>query len=153
MNTTHPQIPALEFSFITDGIYIGTNHCCQVHFDEQLLSKGITTNISLEGERVDVPFGVEYSVWIPTKDHDAPSPDQLELGVSTLEKLVALGKKVYVHCMNGHGRAPTLVAAYLVREGKSPEQAVELIRTKRPVIHLEDTQRAALEAFYQKQLK
>ena len=56
-------------------------------------------------------------------------------------------KKVYVHCQNGHGRAPTLVAAYFIKQGKQVEDAVNLIKDKRPAIHLEEVQKQALEEF------
>lgn len=150
MHKDHPQIPILEYNYITDGIYIGTNQCCQTHFDEELKKLGITSDISLEEERLDAPFGVDFYVWIPVKNHTSPAPNQLEFGVLTLEKLVAMGKKVYVHCKNGHGRAPTLVAAYLIRKGKSPEEAEAFIKSKRPTMHLEEVQREALKSFSRK---
>ncbi|OHB18360.1 MAG: hypothetical protein A2666_02950 [Parcubacteria group bacterium RIFCSPHIGHO2_01_FULL_47_10b] len=143
----HAQIKKLEYNYITDGIYIGTNQCCQTHFDEKLTKEGITADISLEEDRIDAPFGVEFYVWIPVKNHVSPTPDQLEFGVSVLEKLVSLGRKIYVHCKNGHGRAPTLVAAYLVKNGKTPQEAEEYIRQRRPTIHLENVQRQALINF------
>ena len=138
---------ALDYNHIVDGIYIGTNQCCQTHFDEVLLREGIVADISLEEERVDAPFGVTFFVWIPVRDHMPPTPDQFELGVSALERIIAMGKRVYVHCKNGHGRAPTLVVAYLVKKGKSPEEAFAFIRTKRPSVHLHEPQRAALQQF------
>lgn len=143
----HPQIKQLEYSYITDGIYIGTNQCCQTHFDERLKKEGIVADISLEEERIDTPFGLEFYVWIPIKNHTAPTQDQLDFGVSILEKLVSAGKKVYVHCQNGHGRAPTMVAAYLIRKGKSVDEAIDFIKKKRPAIHLEKTQKEALTKF------
>lgn len=143
----HPQNKKLDYNYITDGIYVGTNQCCQTHFDEELKKLGITADISLEEERLDAPFGVDFYVWIPVKNHLPPTHDQFDLGVTTLEKLVAMGKKVYVHCKNGHGRAPTLVSAYLIRKGKSPEEAEAFIRSKRPTVHLEETQREALRDF------
>lgn len=146
---THPQ-NKLDFAYIADGIYIGTNQCCQTHFDENLINKGITADISLEEERIDAPFGVEFYVWIPVKNHMPPAPDQLEFGVSVLEKLVSMREKVYVHCKNGHGRAPTLVMAYLVKNGKTPEDAEAFVKTKRPQIHLEEVQREALRNFSKK---
>lgn len=145
----HPQ-NKLDFNFITDGIYIGTNQCCQTHFDERLIKDGVTADISLEEERIDAPFGVEFYIWIPVKNYAAPTRDQLELGVSVLEQLVKMNKKVYVHCKNGHGRAPTLVAAYLIKKGKSPEEAEAFIKSKRPTIHLEEVQRQALRDFSHK---
>lgn len=147
MHKDHSQIPILDYNYITDGIYIGTNQCCQTHFDEELKQLGITADISLEEERLDAPFGVDFYIWIPVKNHAAPASDQLEFGVATLEKLVAMGKKIYVHCKNGHGRAPTLVAAYMIRKGKSSEEAEAFIKPKRQTMHLEEVQREALRDF------
>lgn len=148
--SSHPQIPILEYNYITDGIYIGTNQCCQTHFDEKLKNEGIEADISLEEERVDTPFGVDFYVWIPVKDHAAPTQEQLDFGVSVLEKLVAMKKKIYVHCQNGHGRAPTIVAAYLIKKGKSEDEATNFIKEKRPTIHLEKIQKESLIEFSKK---
>ncbi|MBI2020660.1 dual specificity protein phosphatase family protein [Candidatus Daviesbacteria bacterium] len=150
-NLDHPATKTLEFDYITSGIYIGTNQCCQTHFDEKLKKEGITADISLEEERMDAPFGVDFYVWIPVKNRTAPTQDQLNFGVSTLENLISLKKKIYVHCQNGHGRAPTLVAAYLISQGKSSTEAVEFIKSKRPAIHLEEVQASALETFFNRQ--
>lgn len=150
---SHPSTKQLEYDYITDGIYIGTNLCCQTHFDEKLRREGIEADISLEEERVDAPFGVAFYVWIPIKNHTAPTQEQLDFGVSVLEKLVAMGKKVYIHCQNGHGRAPTMVAAYLIKQGKSVDKAVEFIKNKRPAIHLEDVQKTSLIEFSQSLIK
>ena len=112
-----------------------------------MLKRGITAGISLEEERIDATFGVEFYVWIPVKDRTAPSQEALEFGVAVLQKLIALGNKVYVHCKNGHGRAPTLVAAYLVAQGRGVEEAIGIIKKQRPPIHLEPTQKEALIMF------
>lgn len=141
------QHPELDFNYITDGIYIGTNQCCQTHFDERLKKEGITADISLEEDRLDAPFGVDFYVWIPVINHTPPTPDQLEFGISILDKLISMGKKIYVHCKNGHGRAPTLVAAYLISKGQSPESAEAFVKSKRFSIHFEEAQRQALLDF------
>jgi len=147
MEIDHAQIKELEYNEITDGIYIGTNQCCQTHFDEKLKQQNITADISLEEDRLDAPFGVDFYIWMPVQNHTAPKHEQLEFGVSVLEKLISMGKKVYVHCKNGHGRAPTLVAAYLIKHGRSPAEAEAFIKLKRPTMHMEDAQRQALENF------
>lgn len=147
MNNEHLKIKEIDYNYITDGIYIGTNQCCQTHFEEKLIKEGIIADISLEEERVDAPFGVKFYTWLPVKDQTPPMPDQLEFGVSAIERLVAMGKKIYIHCKNGHGRAPTLVAAYLIRRGRSPEETEVFIKSKRPSIHLQDSQLVALRNF------
>jgi protein-tyrosine phosphatase len=143
----HPDTPVFEYNEIIDGIYIGTNQCCQVHFDKELLAKGITADISLEKERLDAPFGVESFLWLPTPDEFPSSVDQLTLGVRMISQLIGQGKKVYVHCKNGHGRAPTLVAAYLVSRGQTAKEAFVFLKQKRPSIHLHKAQEEAIENF------
>lgn len=143
----HPRIKTLEYNYIADGIYIGNNQCCQIHFDKKLKKEGITADFSLEEERVDAPFGVKFYIWIPVKNHTAPTQEQLDFGVSVLEKLIFMKKKIYVHCQNGHGRASTLVAAYLIKQGKSPDEAMVFIKAKRTSIHLRDSQKKALVKF------
>jgi atypical dual specificity phosphatase len=140
----------IDYSNIIDGIYIGTNQCCQTHFDEELKNAGIDADISLEESRVDAPFGVSFYLWLPTKDQSAPTVEQLEFGVSAIENLVAKKTMIYVHCKNGHGRAPTLVAAYLIKKGKTLDEAIDFIKSKRPAVHLQEVQMEALKTFASK---
>lgn len=141
----------IDYNHIADGIYIGTNQCCQMHFDDSLKNKeGITADISLEQDKLDAPFGVEFYLWMPVADHTAPNPDQLILGALALEQFVAMGRKVYVHCKNGHGRAPTLVAAYLIFNDYKVQEAMSLIKKMRPATHFQDAQIKALEEFKKK---
>src|SRR5512143_1560683 len=129
-----------DYSQIDEMVYIGTNMCCQFGFDRELLSKGVSADISVEGEKIDAPTGVEFFLWLPTPDHTAPTPEALEQGTQAIRLLLSQGKKIYLHCQNGHGRAPTLYAAYLIACGMSVEDAIGAIRTKRPSIHLEPAQ-------------
>lgn len=146
--TKHPDHPSFGYDEIIDGIYLGTNVCCRRHFDERLLKRGITVDISLEEERLDSPYGVTTYLWLPVKDNQALSHEQFELGVRLLKSCVTLGLKVYVHCTFGHGRSPTLVAAYLIRAKKmTPSEAEAFIQARRPGVHLTLVQREALEGF------
>lgn len=137
----------LDYSQITEYIYIGNNMCCQQHFLKELLKKGIQADISLEEKRLDSPFGVKYYLWLPVKDHYSPDQDQFKLGAAALQKLTELRKKVYIHCEKGHSRAPTLVAAYFISEGMSFEESFNLLKSKRPAVHLNEMQIAGLKKF------
>lgn len=135
-----------EYSKITDCIYIGTNRCCQKKmFIKELLKEGIEADISLEEIRIDAPFGVKYYLWLPVKDHTAPTPLQFKIGVITIDQLVKAKKKVYIHCEKGHGRAPTLVAAYLMAQGVELDEAIDFLRSKRPGVYIHPKQRSALK--------
>lgn len=57
---------------------------------------------------------------------------------------------VYVHCKAGRTRSATLVGCYLMlRNGWSPEQAVDHMRGCRPHILIHNAQWKALREFYQ----
>ena len=136
-----------EYSQITKYIYIGNNMCCQEHFSKELLKKEVKADISLEEKRLDYPFGVEFYLWMPVKEHYPPTQDQFKLGAAVLKKLIELKKKVYIHCEKGHVRAPTLTAAYFISQGMSLKEALNLLKLKRPVIHLNTRQITGLKKF------
>ena len=130
-----------DYSEITNGIFIGTNMCCQFGFDHELSSKGVTADISLEEIKVDAPYGVKYFLWLPTKDETPPAKDQLDLGIEAIDFFLKRKIKIYIHCQKGHGRAPTLFLAYLiVKKGINFEDAFNLLHDKRPAIHLSASQ-------------
>jgi hypothetical protein len=135
----HTQtLTGLNYDYIADGIFIGTNQCCTTGLSEVLKKEGITCDISLEGEALDAPYGVEAYVWIPTIDHFAPTIDQVNFGVEALKKLVAEKKKIYIHCKNGHGRSSTLMSAYLMRTRNLPyEEAFAIVKAGRPGAHMQ----------------
>jgi protein-tyrosine phosphatase len=136
-----------DYNKITPLIYLGTNFCCVMHFKEELLKKGIKGDISMEGEKIDKPVGVDYFLWLPTKDHTAPTLKQLLTGVKTIDALIKQKVKIYIHCKNGHGRAPTMLVAYFIYTGMKVDQAIEVIAEKRPEIHLAAVQKKQLQKF------
>jgi protein-tyrosine phosphatase len=141
-----------DYDQIDENVFLGTNMCCQLGFDKELLTKNVRADISLESDRVDAPNGVDYFLWLPTIDHESPSLDKLILGVETLDFLIKRNIKVYIHCRNGHGRAPTLFAAYLIKNGMKVLDAINYLKSKRPTIHLTKNQISGLKS-YQKSLK
>ncbi|MDA1038416.1 MAG: dual specificity protein phosphatase family protein [bacterium] len=143
---------SMNYSKVTDSLYLGTNFCCQTHFDEGLMKLGVTIDVSLEAERIDSPQGVEAYLWLPTEDHMAPTQHMLSIGAKFMKNVLDAGDKVYIHCKNGHGRAPTMTAAYFIQEGKSLDEAIEIIKSARPEIHIEDVQEDALKIFEQNYL-
>lgn len=137
----------MDYSQIEAQVYIGTNACCMHHFKIELPDKGVTCDISLEGESLDQPFGVDCFLWLPTKDHTAPSLHSVLTGAAALDEMLREGRKVYLHCKNGHGRAPTFYTAYLMlKRHMSFEQAWNVVKTSRPEAHLDPSQVAFLRS-------
>lgn len=139
---------SFDYDKITEEIYLGTNMCCQAGYARELLDKDIKADISVEGERLDNPYGVDYFLWLPVADTYPPSPTQFELGVRTIDFFVKHKMPVYVHCKNGHGRAPTLIIAYLITTGMGVDEAINAVKERRRVIHPNGRQVQALVNFH-----
>lgn len=137
-----------EYNQIDDYIFIGTTICCQKHQDE-LLKLGIATDIDLQEEKQDHPAGVKAFLWLSTADFTAPSKAQLDMGAHFLRHAVKHKIKCYVHCNTGQGRAPTLVAAYYILTGLTPDQAIKKIKQRRPKAQPNQQQIQALVDYYQ----
>jgi atypical dual specificity phosphatase len=69
---------------------------------------------------------------LPVQNSDPPSPRQLEQGVAAISEALARGTRVAVHCAAGLGRTGTLLAAYLVSQGSSADEAIARVRAVRP---------------------
>lgn len=145
-----------DYSKITENIYIGSDFCkggvCLIHGEEfKQLGVGFEINLSRENNELP-PKDMEIGyLWLPVVDGYSPTQLQLDIGTSAMHEAIKDGKKVYVHCKNGHGRSPTLVTAYLVRfEKKSAEDAEALICEKRSEVHIEDVQRSELSKFQER---
>ncbi|MGA2910532.1 MAG: dual specificity protein phosphatase family protein [Candidatus Microgenomates bacterium] len=144
-----------DYSQITDQIFIGSDLCkglsCPIHGPE-FEKLGILVELNLSVEKKETPpDGIDIYAWIPVADKHAPSPEQLDIGTSIINEAVMNGKRIYIHCKNGHGRAPTMVAAYFIRfQGKIVDEAVAMILHHRNEVHLEFDQREALGKFEEK---
>lgn len=136
-----------DYDQIDDRVFLGSNMCCQIGFHRELLTKNVRADISLEETRVDEPNGVDYFLWLPTKDHTAPTPDQLLLGTQTIDFFVEKKIGVYIHCEHGHGRAPTLYLAFLISKGMRLAEAMEVVRAKRPSMYIHEAQMQSLREF------
>jgi len=117
---------------------------------EEFKKLGIGFEVNLSQENNELPpkeMEIGYT-WLPVTDGFAPTQEQLEMGTCLIDTVINIGKNVFVHCKNGHGRSPTLVAAYLMRfKGYKLEDAINLIKEKRGEVHIEEDQIEALRKF------
>jgi predicted protein tyrosine phosphatase len=115
----------------------------------ELAARGITAVVNLRTEFDDAAAGIapQRYLHLPTVDDSPPALEQLRRGADFIAEEIARGGAVYVHCGAGVGRAPTLVAAYLVSAGLTPAEAWARIRAVRPFIRIKPEQAAQIERF------
>ena len=63
-------------------------------------------------------------VRFPIGDFGLPTPQQMNSILDTIDKTLQEGRKIYLHCWGGIGRTGTTVGCYLVRKGKTGEEAL-----------------------------
>jgi len=141
-----------DYDRIEEFIWLGSDLCnpfvCNLHADE-FKKIGVLVEISLTAEKKDTPpDNIEHYSWIPVVDDTPPNIYQLDAGTSIIHQAVLDRKPVYVHCQHGHGRSPTLVAAYYVRyRNMSARDALLYVKSRRPEIHPTRSQVEALEKY------
>jgi len=60
----------------------------------------------------------------PIRDFGLPTPEQMLSILDMIDAELQAGKKIYLHCWGGIGRTGTTVGCYLVRGGKTGEDAL-----------------------------
>jgi len=133
---------------VTDQLYVGGELGPR---DWDALSKeGITVVVNLQQEQQDYFHDkerIESYLWLPAPDQLAPTIEQLALGVHFIRAALAAGKRVFVHCKAGQGRAPLLCACYLVSMGDTPMAAMSKVQEARPSTMLTPEQGTRLREF------
>jgi len=139
--------PIRRVSEIVPGLHLGGQY--RRYGWPSLKGRGITAVVNMRIEWDDRALGIapERYLYLPTVDDEAPSLEHLRLGSEFIAEELERGGGVYVHCGSGIGRAATLVAAYLVTCGRSPEEAWAEIRRVRPFVRPSAVQIEQLEAF------
>ena len=79
-------------------------------------------------------------------DGHIPTAEQLHDWANQISNLSGT---IYIHCAEGHGRTGLVAASVLIQTGlvSTPQEAIELLQSKRPLVKLSLPQRAALEDF------
>jgi hypothetical protein len=120
------QHSGVECSLIEPGLYLGGY--------VQEAPRGTTAVLNLcESED---PFACEVNRWEPIRDAaPAPDLDWLRSQVGFIDERRNAGGTVFVHCRAGVSRGGMVVVAYLMHEhGWSRDNALEFVRTKRPLV-------------------
>jgi len=136
------RLPIIESYWVEEkrllaGEYPGSRDPKVAHHRiDAFLKAGVTDFIDLTEPHELVPYedilkeqakihGVQASYQrIPILDCSIPTSDTMSKILNSIEKAINNGNCVYVHCWGGVGRTGTVVGCYLVRHGRSNEQAI-----------------------------
>ncbi len=119
--------------WITHGLAVG--RFATMERAPELQREGITAILNVSDQRSLIPPGVSGGfheiAWIPLTDHQTLSLDRALACLETLHEMLARpGSKVYVHCIAGQLRSPTVIWLYLVARGIPEDDARALIEQR-----------------------
>lgn len=103
---------------------------------EELLSAGVTHILNVSDAPSQViasEDGFREVAWIPMEDFSRLPERLLAQTLDTVHRLaIEPGAHVYVHCIAGHLRSPTVLWLYLIACGVPPEDARDWIEQRSP---------------------
>jgi protein-tyrosine phosphatase len=103
---------------------------------DALLEAGFDTFIDLTRPNETIPYfrilleaSKLYEVEVerhsfPIGDFGLPTPEVMTSILDTIDAALQNGRRIYLHCWGGIGRTGTTVGCYLVRQGRTGEQAL-----------------------------
>lgn len=113
----------------------------------------ITDRIAIGSWDEPTPPGAQRIDCRLIPDHVRISPQVFRLALGLMAEALDMGQSVFVHCIGGVSRSPTIVAAWLcMRQGMSQHMAWEVISRKRPIIQPHPAQIASLSEFLEREL-
>ena len=136
---------------IGERLWLGGAPTYQRDYDF-LLDKMINAVVDIRNEREDdLAFFDRHDIRhlkLRVPDILVPPPEIITEGVEFIQRNIAEGRTVFVHCAKGRGRSATLAAGYLMKyEGLSFDEAVDRLRLARPLVKLQQRHKIALEAW------
>ncbi len=133
---------------ITDWIWMGSRVASLDDY-HRLRALGVRACVDMKREGAD-PWTFDAFLWLPTPDHEPPSPAHLRMGLDFLKRCEEGRLAVFVACLAGVGRSSALVLAHLLAgpfRGDGLEPALDFLRARRPLARPTPAQvEAAVEA-------
>ena len=141
----------MDMTWVTDRIAVGGG----IWTDEKMVEvarAGITHIIDMQIEWDDTelarPYGIRV-LWNPTDDDFQPKPPELfQRGVEfALAALDDSESRLFIHCAAGVHRAPMMTLAVLRAMGFGPDDALDMIESRRRVADFADVYVESVEGF------
>ena len=125
-----------SFDRITEVIWLGSRIATADDY-HRLRAQGVRACVDMKREGPD-PWSFDAFLWLPTPDQVPPTQTHLRMGISFLRECEAVRMPVFVACMAGVGRSPTLVLAHLLAgpfRDAGTDAALEFLCARRLVAH------------------
>jgi atypical dual specificity phosphatase len=142
------------FAWLVPGKLAGTplpGVVSDVDVDMQALRRcGVTVLVSLTENDIDQAALARNglrNVHLPVHDREPPSVSQLQMLMLKMKRLLLAGDVLAVHCLAGLGRTGTVLAAWLVFEGVTAEEALRRVREIEPQYVQSEQQERSLLAY------
>ncbi len=138
-------------SEILPGLWLGNLNCT---YDYEFLHEARISHVVtiLESDHGTPAMADLHLKQLSIRMYDSdtePIYDVFERACAFIHMGLTKGSGVYVHCLMGMSRSPTLVAAYLIKyHGLSDKEAIDFLVSKRPIVDPNDGFRAALARWY-----
>ena len=124
----------LNFSYIIPGVLAGSSMPRGRQDLERLVNEGIEVLVTAMEESLNEDLvkdvGLEYHYY-PVPPYGTPTLHQINNFVDLVNTNRVKNRPVAIHCFMGWGRTGTLLAAYLISEGMSADEAINEVREKR----------------------
>jgi predicted ATP-grasp superfamily ATP-dependent carboligase len=140
-------IPLSRYSRVNDFLYIGGRLSkIGVYYLKFHRFKAI---LNLQSEFDDRQLGLKGLNYLHIKCQEFAgiSIQDLSRGTEFIKSASDKKHKIYVHCAEGVGRAPTMASAFLISEGQELSTALSQVKRSRPFINILDSQICSLEDY------